>query len=135
MAFYLDSSALTKLVRTEEETEALQDWLDGRSDRLVSSDLARTELLRAAARRDADHVSQARALLDRIHLEPVTTRLAEESGLLLSGPLRTLDAIHIATALGSGDDLEGFVTYDHRQAAAARSLGLPVLAPGQAQEP
>lgn len=131
MAVYVDTSALTKLVRPEAESSALRSWLDDRGDRLVSSDLTRTELLRAAARRDAGHVTLAREVLDRLHLAPLTTDITESAGLVLPGPLRSLDAIHVVTAMASGDDLEAFVTYDGRQADAARRLGLRVVSPGR----
>lgn len=138
MSVYVDTSALTKLVSPETESSALRSWLASRGDRLVSSDLTRTELLRAAARRGGHHVVLAREVLDRLHLAPLTTDITEAAGLVLPGPLRSLDAIHVVTAMGSGDDLEAFVTYDGRQAEAARRLGLRVLSPGrtaQAQEP
>lgn len=131
MAVYLDASAMVKLLWQEAESDALLAWLEGCTDRLLSSDLVRTELLRTATRIDPLHVPHARELLDGLYLEPVTTTLTEAAGVLLPGhPLRSLDALHIATALVSGDDLEAFVTYDERQADAARRVGLRVLSPG-----
>lgn len=132
MAVYLDASAVLKLVSAEEESDDLRAWLHPRSDRLVSVDIVRTEVLRAAGRLGMESVQLARAALDVLHLEPLTTSLTEAAGVLLPGhPVRTLDALHVAAALGSGDDLESFVTYDRRQADAARLMGLRVVAPGQ----
>lgn len=130
MAVYVDTSAMVKLMWVDAESEALLAWLSDRTDRLVSSDVVRTEVLRTALRIDPTHVPRARELLDGLHLEPVTTALTESAGVLLPGhPVRSLDALHVATAMVSGDDLEAFVTYDGRQADAARQLGLRVVSP------
>lgn len=129
MAHYLDTSALVKLVVAEAETPALRAWL-GEADRVpVSCDLARTELLRAVRRTVPDRVVQARAVLDAITLVSVTTSVFEEAGRLDPQIMRSLDAIHLAAALDLGDDLDGMVCYDDRLAQAARSHGVPVIAP------
>lgn len=129
MAFYMDTSALVKLVVEEPETEALMTWL-GESPRTpVSGDLTRTELLRAVRRVAPDRVVRARAVLDSVTLVEVTTRIFEEAGRLDPSVLRTLDAVHLATALDLGDDLEGIVTYDDRLASAAEANGIVVMAP------
>lgn len=131
MAVYLDASAVVKLLWQEPESEALREWLIDRSDRLLSSDLLRTELLRTALRINPAHVPRVREILDGLHLEPLSPVLTESAGTLLPGhPLDSLDALHVATALQSGDDLEAFVTYDDRQADAARQVGLRVVTPG-----
>ncbi|MEE4025081.1 type II toxin-antitoxin system VapC family toxin [Gordonia sp. PKS22-38] len=129
MAHYLDTSALVKLVVAEEETSALMSWLPDEGRDLVSSDLARTELLRAVRRTADDRAREARVVLDSITLVPVTTRIFEAAGHLDPTVLRTLDAIHLTAALELGDDLEGIVTYDDRMADAARSHGIAVVAP------
>ena len=129
MAYYLDTSALVKLVVAETETAALRVWL-GEADRLpVSCDLARTELLRAVRRAAPDQLVQAQAVLDSITLMEVTTATFDTAGLLDPAALRTLDAVHLASALDLGDDLAGIVTYDERQAEAARANGVPVTSP------
>ena len=129
MAYYLDTSALVKLVVAEPETAALRRWL-GEADRdLVSCDLARTELLRAVRRAAPDRVTQARSVLDSITLIAVTAQTFEEAGRLDPTMLRTLDAIHLAAALDLGDDLDGIVTYDDRLAEAAQFNAIPVTAP------
>lgn len=129
MIFYVDTSALVKLVVAEPETAALQSWIRSEGAELVSSDLARTELLRAVRRAAAGRVVQARAVLDSVTLVGVRTSTFEAAGQLDPAMLRTLDALHIASALELGDDLSGLVTYDDRLGDAARSHGIPVVAP------
>lgn len=129
MAVYLDASAVVKLVVKEPHTTALLAWLRGRED-VVSSDLVRTETLRAASTQSTEVVERTRAVLDALHLAPLTTAVTEAAGVLLPGhPVRSLDALHVATASTLGDDLEAFVTYDERQADAARRVGLRVVTP------
>lgn len=129
MAHYLDTSALVKLVVAEAETGALQAWLAEAERQPVSCDLARAELLRAVRRGAPDRVGRAREVLDGLVLAEVATATYEEAGRLEPTGLRTLDAVHLAAALDLGDDLEGLVTYDERLATAARSHGVPVVAP------
>lgn len=129
MAFYVDTSALVKLVVAESETEALREWLTAAGTELVASDLARTELMRAVRRAVPDRVLQARAVLDSLVLTQVTPAVFEIAGRLDPHGLRSLDAIHLASALDLGDDLDGLVTYDDRLAEAAMSNGVVVVAP------
>lgn len=127
---YLDSAAIVKLVHAESETQALRDWLDERADiGWVSSALAEVESFRALAR----HAPQAAVrlhlvldLIDLIDLDPGTRILAQT---VRPAAVRSLDAIHLATALGVGARLTSFVTYDKRLADAARDAGLSVDAP------
>lgn len=127
--FYVDTSALVKLVVAEAETAALRTWIGAETRELVSSDLARTELLRAVRRAAGDRVVQARAVLDSVTLVTVRTATFESAGQLDPATLRTLDALHIASALELGDDLRGLVTYDERLGDAAESHGITVVAP------
>ena len=129
MAFYVDTSALVKLVVAETETVALRSWLQETDRELVASDLARTELIRAVRRSVPDRLLQARAVLDSVTLVEVRTSMFEGAGRLDPVGLRSLDAIHLAAALDLGDDLEGLVTYDDRLAEAAIANGVPVVAP------
>jgi uncharacterized protein len=129
MAFYLDTSALVKLVVAEAETPALLAWLKAADRAPLSCDLARTELLRAVRRVAPDRAVQARTVLDSVTLIQVSTAMFEEAGLLDPTLLRSLDAIHLAAALAVGDDLEGLVTYDDRLAHAAELTGVVVTAP------
>jgi predicted nucleic acid-binding protein len=129
VAFYVDTSALVKLVVAEAETTALRSWLtDGDRD-LVSCDLVRTELMRAVRRIVPDRALQARAVLDSVTLVEVASSVFEEAGRLDPSVLRSLDAIHLASALDLGDDLEGLVTYDDRLAEAAEANGVAAFSP------
>lgn len=129
---YLDSSALLKLILPERESEPLFGALDRWADR-VSSVLAGVECRRAlrrvaapeAVHRRADAVLAATTL---IRVDEPVLRLA---GTLEPRGLRTLDALHLATALSIGDDPEAFITYDDRLATAAGKAGLVVLQPGR----
>lgn len=128
MALYLDSSAIVKLVVREPESAALRRWLR-RKRPLVSSALARTEVLRALLPAGGEAVSRGRAVLRGLALLRVNDRVLEAAGLLLPVALRSLDAIHLATARELGDELGSLVTYDDRLAEAARDLGHRVAAP------
>ena len=129
MIHYLDTSALVKLVVAERETNALRAWLADRETSVVSSDLARTELLRAVRRTHPDRAPRARTVLDSIDLLKLATEDYDAAGRIGSDDLRSLDAIHLVAALKLGDDLESLVTYDRRLADAAQSNGITVLAP------
>ncbi len=129
MAFYIDTSALVKLVVAEAETTALRSWLTDVDRDLVSCDLVRTELMRAVRRIVPDRALQARAVLDSVTLVEVGPSVFEEAGRLDPSLLRSLDAIHLASALDLGDDLEGLVTYDDRLAEAAEANGVAAVSP------
>ena len=126
---YLDSSALVKLVLRERETGAFRRFLHGRKV-LSSSAVARLEVTRAARHRGHVELRRARLVLARISSLRIDDELIESAAHLEPLSLRTLDAIHLATALAIGDDLDALVTYDHRMSAAAEHLGVPVVAPG-----
>jgi predicted nucleic acid-binding protein len=129
VAFYIDTSALVKLVVGEAETVALRSWLEESDRDLVACDLARTELMRSVRRVVPDRALQARSVLDAVTLVDVTAAVFEVAGRLDPVGLRSLDAVHLAAALDLGDDLEGLVTYDDRLAGAAIANGVPVVAP------
>ena len=135
MAFYLDTSAAVKLVQREAGSDELQAWLAGEERMLVSSLLLRTELLRATRRVRPDLLGRARALLDHITLLDVSMDVCERAGLLDPDGMRSLDAIHLASALTLIDELEGVVAYDVRLRAAAVAVGLTVIVPGDAASP
>jgi predicted nucleic acid-binding protein len=133
--FYADSSALVKLVRSEAESVALRAFLADAD--LVSSDLAVTEIARAvrraaagAPRRTLDLLlERVGELLDAVALRPLDRALLLGAGALAEPALRTLDAIHVVSAIHLSP-IEAFVTYDERQAAVARLAGLRTIAPG-----
>lgn len=132
MTVYLDSSALVKLVAKEAETTALRRYLSRRADApRVTSSLARVEVVRAVSGGGAQAVTRARELLDRLYEVPLERSLLDRAADLRTPlALRTLDAVHLASALVLGTTLSAVVTYDARMAAAAVSLGLEVAAPG-----
>jgi predicted nucleic acid-binding protein len=127
---YLDSSAIVKLAVPEPESRALFAWLLERSERL-SSAIARVEVTRALRRADrgAAALRRARDVLDRIALIPIDRPILDAAGRLDPTELRSLDAIHLASALSLGDDLAGVVTYDGRLGAAAAAAGIEVWTP------
>lgn len=131
MAVYLDSSAFVKLVVNERESVALRSYLRRRGGRRVSSALLRTEALRAVRLLGPDAVGRARQALRAIDLVAVADVVLDAAGSLEPRVLRTLDAIHLATAMSLGDDLDAIVTYDARMLDAARLLGLPATNPGR----
>lgn len=128
--WYVDTSALAKLVRPEGETAALRRWLGGR--RWVVSDLHRTELRRAAARAGGRAPARADRLLGELDVVRVTVEVFEAAGRLGPAPLRSLDALHLSAARQLGSDLAGLVTYDRRMADSCARLGLHVVSPGLA---
>lgn len=127
--FYLDTSAAAKLVVVEKGSTALQRWVTSREERMFSSDLLRTELLRATRRAAPDQMVQARAVLDSLVLVTLSTAVCERAAMLEPDVLRSLDSLHLAAALEIGDELEGVVTYDRRLADGAQALGIGVVAP------
>jgi predicted nucleic acid-binding protein len=127
---YLDTSAFVKLVRGEPETPALQAFLRDRpAGPLVSSALLVVETRRAVLREAPDQLARADLLLTRIDQVDVTRSVLEAASRLPDPGLRSLDAIHLATALQLEGDLEALVTYDGRLAAAAGHQKLPVVSP------
>jgi uncharacterized protein len=133
--FYADTSALVKLVRHERQTAALGTFLTGAD--IISSELVLTEVPRAAHRAAFDDpalpldalMGKADEVLQTLALIPVDRALLLAAGALAEPTLRALDAIHIASAVAVLP-IDGFVTYDERQAAAARLAGLRTIAPG-----
>ena len=127
---YLDTSAFVKLIRGERETPALQAFLSDRpAGPLVSSALLVVETRRAILREAPDQLTRADLLLTRIDQVEVTRSVLEAASRLPDPALRSLDAIHLATALQLEGDLEALVTYDSRLAAPAARQKLPVVTP------
>jgi len=123
---YLDASALVKLVVAERESAALAAATAG--SRLVSSELVLAEVPRAVRAAGGQHVP-LEGLMRGLDFVVLTRRVLAAAGALEDGFLRTLDAIHVASALEIAADLDGFVTYDAAQARAAGLVDLPLLAP------
>lgn len=126
---YLDASAVVKLLVREAETTALRRQLQA-WPRRASSALLRVELLRTVRRAGLPRLmAGARRLLASIDLIRLDDDLLERAAEIQPFTVRSLDAIHLATALSLGRDLAGVVTYDARMSAAGQALGLPVIAP------
>lgn len=131
---YADTSALVKLVVGEAETaaatEAFNAW-----DQVATSEITAIELVRAFSRARADgraDVADDRTLLEvlaGLQIVPLTDDVRALAATALPVELRTLDAIHLASALTLGDELAAVATYDHRLRAAAEAAGVTVLAP------
>lgn len=128
---YLDASALVKLVIEEAETAALQRYLaDGPP--LYSSRIASTEIRRAAARQvERDAAEQVETLLATLRFVELDEPMSSAAGAVEPRSLRTLHAIHLASALSVADGLRAVVAYDARLAAAAAAAGLNVEVPGR----
>jgi uncharacterized protein len=127
-ATYLDSSAIVKLAVREDESVALRRYLRRRRP-LVSSSLARTEVLRALLPAGDDALAAGRRVLTRIDLVRVSNRVLDGAAVLLPAAVRSVDAVHLSTAAQLGDDLGVLVTYDDRMADAAKHHGYRVVAP------
>lgn len=128
MALYLDSSALVKLVVREPESVALRRYLRRRRP-LIASALARTEVLRALLPAGDEAMARGRAVLQRIELVRVNDRILNAAGELWPPHLRSLDAIHLATAQAIGEELTALITYDDRMSTAAEQLGYRTVQP------
>lgn len=127
---YVDSSALLKLAVREPETAALEAHVAHRNG-LVSSRLAVVECRRAARRASRVRVLNAvEDVLEAIYLLDITQAILDAAAMADPPLLRSLDAIHLATALSIGDAQVEVITYDKRFAEAARANGLTVIQPG-----
>jgi predicted nucleic acid-binding protein len=127
---YLDSAAVVKLVHAESESQALRDWLDERADTgWTSSALVEIESFRALARHAPDAVTRLHPVLDLIDMVELdaSTRILAQT--IKPATVRSLDAVHLATALRIRSRLTSFVTYDKRLADAAHIAGLTVDMP------
>lgn len=130
MSIYLDTSALAKLIVAEHESEPLRAWLEARQPAvLITNSIGGVELHRLAARVSQQASAAAVLLLARIDLLSLTPGALATAAHLPPPEVRTLDALHIASA-AELSDLEALVTYDHRMRAAALGYGLPVENPG-----
>ena len=125
---YVDSSAIVKLAVAEPESNALRRFLSRRRQ-LVTSALARTEVARALMPSGTEAVSRGEEVLRRIQVMRLNDRVLREAGRIESAELRSLDAIHLASARQLGSSVKHIVTYDERMADAATASGWAVAAP------
>lgn len=125
---YLDSSAIVKLAVREPESDSLRRHLRRRRS-LITSAVARTEVLRALLPGGENVVDAGRRVLSRIDIVRINDHVLNQAGTLLPTELRSLDAIHLSTAARIGVDLGEIITYDDRMAGAARQMGYKVSSP------
>ena len=130
MSIYFDTSALAKLVLIEDESAALRAWISARPGApQLTNRVGVVELQRLTARISQPAVTAAGQLLTRIDQLELTPLALARAATLPPPEVRTLDALHIASAAELGD-LEAIVSYDHRMIKASRGYGLPVESPG-----
>jgi len=118
-----------KLVWPERGTEAVDAFVGDRED-LISSALLTVEARRAALRAEPAALPRVDLLLDRFEFIHMSDAVIETASRLPDPMLRTLDAIHLATALLIRDDVDVLISYEDRLLAAAASHGLSTAAPG-----
>ena len=127
---YLDSAAVVKLVHAEPESAALRSWLDERAEiQWISSVLTEIGSFRALARYAPEAVSRLPAVLDQIELIDLDQRIRMLAQTVTPATVRSLDAIHLGTALRFRSSLTSFVTYDERLLDAVQAAGLPIDSP------
>jgi predicted nucleic acid-binding protein len=127
---YLDTSALVKLVFEEDESSALAEWVAERVEvPKIGSDVSIVELLRTCRRIDEATVATAALLLGGIDLLPVNRFVIEQAAAVTPNELRSLDAVHLASALSVKAHLTAFVAYDSRLCSAALEAGMVVESP------
>lgn len=132
---YIDTSAAMKLVRSEVHSIELSSWLRDRSQLpVLSSVLIEVELVRATRRSAPEQLDRAAQVLRGIGAVTLSPAVIERASAYIDANLRSLDAIHLATAEQvvalTRESLHAFLAYDDRLLAAARSVGLPTAAPG-----
>jgi predicted nucleic acid-binding protein len=127
---YLDPAAVVKLVHAEPESGALRGWLDERAETpWISSVLTEIESFRALARYAPEAVSRLPAVLDQIDLFDLDQGIRMAARTVTPATVRSLDAIHLGTAMRFRSSLTSFVTYDKRLLDAAQAAGLPINSP------
>ena len=112
----------------EPESVALRDRLMQDVDQVASA-IVEVEVVRAVRRAAPELTALAQNVVSQIAVVEPTEAIRERAALLEPATLRSLDALHLATALEIGDELDGLVTYDGRMSAVAETFGLAVLAP------
>jgi predicted nucleic acid-binding protein len=131
---YLDTAALVKLIRVETESAALVQWLNSSADEpLVASALVEVEVPRALRRSQPGVLGGVAGVLARLYRVEINAAVRATVGAYTEPTLRSLDAIHLATAewlIASGKTISAFVTYDKRLATAVDGAGITIVAPG-----
>lgn len=127
---YIDTSALAKLIIIEAESATLKAWIDDQRPVLISSPITSTEITRTVNRREPESLGLVPRILSGITFVPMDTETLRFAGIIGPVTLRSIDAIHVATAIRSGKYVSSIVTYDKRMAEAARLNGVTVISPG-----
>lgn len=128
MSWYLDSSAVLKLLIAEKESAALTDFIDFT---IKSSALTRVEVIRVLLKIAPERVADAKAILAGIDVTPVNSAVLNTAeNFNPSITLRSLDALHVATVLFLEKTIEGLITYDKQMITNAKELGIKTLSPG-----
>lgn len=128
---YIDSAAIVKMIHPEPESLALQEWLTSRTDNPpLSSALVEVEVPRSIRRVAPERLDRVPPVLAGIQRIDIDVTVRGVAATFSDSMLRSLDAIHLATAMQFGVVVDHFVTYDKRLLAAASALGLPVASPG-----
>jgi predicted nucleic acid-binding protein len=130
---YIDTSALLKLVLPEAESPSVDEYVLDRV--LVSSSLLVVEARRGTLRRSPRRLPRLDIVLSRVEIVEMSPAVVESASRLPDPMLRSLDAIHLATALMIREELDAVLTYDDRLAGAATSHGLTVETPGATPAP
>jgi predicted nucleic acid-binding protein len=132
MALYMDSSALVKLVIRESDSDQLRRFVGDRE--MATSQISRVELIRAVARNQPESVDAAQDLLSELTLISLSRVITSRAAWVPPPFLRSLDALHVASANTMRDSLDALVTYDGRMIEAGRLAGLRVASPGVRSE-
>lgn len=124
----MDTSAYVKLPLREPELVPLAEEL-AKWGGHVSSQLLAVEAIRACARYGDRYEREARRFLESVALVPIDDEVLDEAVALRPIGLRSLDALHLATAVVVKNEIAVFVTYDQRLADAAATHGLTAVMP------
>lgn len=129
---YLDTAALVKLVRREDASDELVEWLNEQEDQhFVSSALVEVELPRARRRVEPALLNTASAVVGQVSIYDLDETVRAAAASYQDPEIRSIEAIHLATADAVlGDHLTTFVTYDRRLLAKTKAIGLPTASPG-----
>jgi predicted nucleic acid-binding protein len=124
---YVDASAFAKLILAEPESSAMRAILPHTP--LVSSAILVTEFVRAVRRHHPDRTDEALRKLELVDTVPIGGDVILAAGMIGAPILRSLDAVHLVTALMVKRHVSPLITYDRRLAAAAQAVGLEVASP------
>lgn len=128
MSWYIDSSAILKLLISEKESIALVAFLDAP---VKTSVISRVEVIRSLNRISPEKIAEGQAALSRFEMTPVSSpilMLAENFPVSIT--LKSLDAVHVATVIFLDKSVEGVITYDKAMIKNAKELGIKVVSPG-----